>query len=467
MSNWIHATLQDICLNEKGSIISGPFGSNISSKFFVDAGVPVIRGNNLSLSLDKFFDDGFVFLTQEKADELNCYAVEGDLLFTAAGTIGQVGILEAPLKYEKYVISNKQLRARIDTNKVDLLYAYYWFSSAWMQDYFIRNNKGSTVPLISLSELKDAPISYPEGISEQRRIVAVIETLSRKIETNRSICSELESMAKTIYDYWFTQFDFPDADGKPYRSSGGEMEWNELLKRKIPRGWGVTTIGVVTRNYDSKRIPLSQNERDSMKGDIPYYGATGIMDYVNRHIFDGHYVLIAEDGSVMDEKGNPIVQMIWGKTWVNNHAHVLEGCNGYSNELLYLLLHRIPVVKIMTGSIQKKINQDNLNSYRIPHTPSFIARAFSETVAPMFEEIRVLQQENDELTKLRDWLLPMLMNGQATVADAEEEVIKVIPFAPQTVEVRQAARNFGDKKTDDTADLVKAFMRRKKNDSKA
>ena len=98
MSKWIHTTLNDICRSDKGAIISGPFGSNISSKFFVLDGVPVIRGNNLSLSLDKFYDDDFVFVTEEKADELNCYAEEGDLIFTAAGTIGQVGILEAPLK---------------------------------------------------------------------------------------------------------------------------------------------------------------------------------------------------------------------------------------------------------------------------------------------------------------------------------------------------------------------------------
>ena len=181
MSKWRHTTLKDICLKEKGSIISGPFGSNISSKFFVEDGVPVIRGNNLSLSLDKFYDDGFVFVTEEKAEELNCYAQKGDLLFTAAGTIGQVGILESPLKYEKYVISNKQLRARIDTTKVNLLYAYYWFASSWMQEYFMRNNKGSTVPLITLTELKDAPISYPEDLSVQRRIVEEIEAISRKI----------------------------------------------------------------------------------------------------------------------------------------------------------------------------------------------------------------------------------------------------------------------------------------------
>lgn len=182
MSKWIHTTLNDICRSDKGAIISGPFGSNISSKFFVLDGVPVIRGNNLSLSLDKFYDDDFVFVTEEKADELNCYAEEGDLIFTAAGTIGQVGILEAPLKYKKYVISNKQLRARIDTRKVDLLYAYYWFASAWMQNYFIRNNKGSTVPLITLSELKDAPISYPEDITEQKKIAMAIEAISRKMD---------------------------------------------------------------------------------------------------------------------------------------------------------------------------------------------------------------------------------------------------------------------------------------------
>lgn len=200
-----------------------------------------------------------------------------------------------------------------------------------------------------------------------------------------------------------------------------------------------------------------------MKGIIPYYGATGIMDYVNRYIFDGQYVLIAEDGSVMDAKGNPIVQMIWGKTWVNNHAHVLQGCNGYSNELLYLLLQHIPVVKIMTGSIQKKINQDNLNSYKIPRIPDSLSQAFHEIVKPMFEKIRALHQENDELAKLRDWLLPMLMNGQTTVAPTSSENTVQFPVKPEVVEVLQAARSFsGSRPTlDDTADLVRYYKEHK------
>jgi len=365
-----------------------------------------------------FLPDELPDLMETSKKEQEVYSIKkGDILITRTSeTIDELAMSCVATKdYPCATYSGFTKRLRPKTEGIAYYkYMAFYLRSAWFRKV-VTNNAFMTLRASFNEDIFTFLNVYLPDYDVQVHIGDFLYSIEQKIGVNKRICAELESVAKTIYDYWFTQFDFPDADGKPYRSSGGEMEWNELLKRKIPRGWGVTTIGEVTRNYDSKRIPLSQNERDSMKGDIPYYGATGIMDYVNRHIFDGHYVLIAEDGSVMDEKGNPIVQMIWGKTWVNNHAHVLEGCNGYSNELLYLLLHRIPVVKIMTGSIQKKINQDNLNSYRIPHIPSFIARAFSETVAPMFEEIRVLQQENDELTKLRDWLLPMLMNGQATV----------------------------------------------------
>ena len=191
MSKIITSTLERICSQEKGAIISGPFGSNISSKFFVDSGVPVIRGNNLSLSLDKFYDTGFAFVTKQKADELNCYAHRDDLIITAAGTIGQVGIIPKNSIYKEYVISNKQIRARLDTNKIDLLYAYYWFSSPWIKDLLIRSNKGSTVPLLTLSEVKDLPISYPEDLAEQKRIASIIESISSKIENNNKINDNL------------------------------------------------------------------------------------------------------------------------------------------------------------------------------------------------------------------------------------------------------------------------------------
>lgn len=191
MSIIVNSTLEQICLHENRAIISGPFGSNISSKYFVDTGIPVIRGNNLSLNFDKFYDEGFVFVTKEKADELKCYAYRDDLIFTAAGTIGQVGLIPQNSQYEEYVISNKQIRARIDTKKIDLLYAYYWYSSPWIKSLLIRSNKGSTVPLLTLSEVKDLPIVYPEDIQEQSSIVSIIEAISKKIKFNIQINDNL------------------------------------------------------------------------------------------------------------------------------------------------------------------------------------------------------------------------------------------------------------------------------------
>lgn len=300
---------------------------------------------------------------------------------------------------------------KVNDALADYRFLYYWLKNNYEN---LRTLSAGVRKNLNADDIKNFP--FPENsLPEQEKIADILSVVDDKIELNSKICSELEAMAKTLYDYWFVQFDFPDENGKPYRTSGGEMVWNEQLKREIPKGWEVTNIGKITANFDSRRIPLSQNERNSMKGDIPYYGATGVMDYVDQFIFDGQYVLIAEDGSVMDDDGHPIVQMIWGKTWVNNHAHVLEGCNGYSNELLYFVLKDIPVIKIMTGSIQKKINQDNLNNYKIPQIPHEIANQFTSILKTIFSKLRAIEIENSELTKLRDWLLPMLMNGQAKV----------------------------------------------------
>ena len=230
--------MKDIASKEKGSIISGPFGSNVSSKFFKESGVPVIRGNNLSNGAKKFIDDGFAFVSEEKADELNAYAIKDDLIFTAAGTIGQVGIIEKNTKYDKYVISNKQLRVRLDTEKVNPLYAYYWFSSPWVVKNIVNKNTGSTVPLINLGIIKTLGIKIPTERITQDKIASFLSALDSKIELNNRSNAELEAMAKTLYDYWFVQFDFPDKNGKPYKSSGGKMVWSEELKTGNSRRMG-------------------------------------------------------------------------------------------------------------------------------------------------------------------------------------------------------------------------------------
>jgi restriction endonuclease S subunit/predicted GIY-YIG superfamily endonuclease len=200
----------------------------------------------------------------------------------------------------------------------------------------------------------------------------------------------------------------------------GKMVWNVELKREVPEGWEVKELGEMIQIFDSQRIPISSRDRLNRKGIIPYYGATSIMDYIDDFIFDDEYILMAEDGSVMNEKGLPIVQFIWGKTWVNNHAHVIQAKNKSNNEFYFQQIKMIPVVLIKTGSIQMKINQENLKKYRVLTPPEHLISKYSLTANSFRKELINKIEENQKLVELRDWLLPMLMNGQVRVDKLSE-----------------------------------------------
>lgn len=231
----------------------------------------------------------------------------------------------------------------------------------------------------------------------------------------KDINHNLEALAKQIYDYWFVQFDFPDENGRPYKSSGGKMVWNEYLKLEIPANWNVVPLKEQLNLLDSKRVPLSSKQREEMKGQYPYYGATGIMDYINDYIFDEEIILLAEDGSTSDANGNPIVQYIWGKNWVNNHAHIIISKNQKYMDFYYSLLKGIRAVLIETGSIQKKISQENLLKHKTLLPPQDLLEKFSDIVRPMRLKMEESQDNLVTLTKQRDELLPLLMNGQLSV----------------------------------------------------
>ena len=198
--DWKWKTVDEI-KKDKKALVSGPFGSNIGKRFFRPMGVPVIRGNNLKQ--DKFVDSGFVFVDDEKADELkNCIAVQDDIIFTAAGTIGQVGIIPKNGKYSKYIISNKQIRLRINPDVISPLFAFYWFSSKKMQGYLISNNVGSALPLLTLQELKSVPIPVP-SIPEQNKITKILNDFDEKIQHLQKQNKILEQIAQTVFKSWF------------------------------------------------------------------------------------------------------------------------------------------------------------------------------------------------------------------------------------------------------------------------
>ena len=186
---------------------------------------------------------------------------------------------------------------------------------------------------------------------------------------------------------------------------------------ELPVGWRAGTVGEIVEIHDYKRIPLSGAQRAKMEKRIyPYYGAASLMDYVDEYIFDGKYLLLGEDGTVVDDAGYPILQYVWGQFWVNNHAHILTGNLGFNVESLLLLFKRTPVKSIVTGAVQPKISQANLRSIQVVIPPTAELDAFNELIRPMFDQIRQNQDQSKALATMRDALLPKLMSGEVDVS---------------------------------------------------
>ena len=395
-------------LGEIADFKTGPFGTQFKASEYTSSGYPVINVKNIGIG--NIIDNDIDFISEETRARLSEHIIhEGDIVFARKGSVERHAYVRK--EHDGWVQGSDCIKARI-TDDTDPRYISYFLHLDYVKQQLLNKAVGSTMPSMNTDILKDISIALPDKPEDGTTIANFLDKISNKIDNNQRIISTLESLSKTLYGYYFLQFDFPDEKGRPYKSSGGKMEYNAELGREIPAGWKVTTIGKITNNFDSMRIPLSANERREMQGTIPYYGATNVMDYVNRSIFHGQYVLIAEDGSVMDSNGYPFVQMIYGDSWVNNHAHVLQGINGFSNEHLYLILKGILVVTIKTGSIQAKINQENLNSYKLALPPSKITNNFDKKIKPWFNAICNAKDENRHLTALRDFLLPLLMNGQ-------------------------------------------------------
>lgn len=273
----------------------------------------------------------------------------------------------------------------IDFHGNDERFAYYYLKSLDFSSF----NSGSAQPSLNRNFIHPIKIIVPP-ILEQRAIAWMLGALDDKIELNRRMNRTLESMARAVFRQWFVE----------------DEEVGD---------WEVGKLGDVITNFDSKRVPVANRERAQRQGKYPYYGAASVMDYVDDYLFDGIYVLMGEDGSVVDDEGHPVIQYVWGKIWVNNHAHVLQGTSGICNEHLYLFLKDVNILPYVTGAVQPKINQANMNSIPFPLPPMELRKKFEEFVSPLFAKIRANDEESRTLASLRDSLLPKLMRGEVRV----------------------------------------------------
>jgi type I restriction enzyme S subunit len=370
-----------------------------------------VKNGNIDLASVKYVsEDVYKKWTRRSIPQI------GDVILTREAPIGEVGIVKTE---DKIFLGQRLIQFRANPKILNSRFLLYSMKSPFMQRQIqLYEGTGSTVSHIRVPDCLKFKIRVPE-IYIQNKVVNILGSIDDKIELNNRMNKVLEQMAQTIFKQWFVDFEFLNENGEPYKSSGGEMEWCEELKREIPLGWRVGSLGEVIINFDKKRIPISKNEREKRAKIYPYYGAASIADYVDDYLFDGIYLLLGEDGTVVDNVGYPILQYVWGKFWVNNHAHVLRGKDGYSNEYVYLLLKGTSVQSAVTGAVQLKINQGNLNSIRITIPDINVVKQFSAIIDCFFEKYRVNSEKNQRLSTLRDTLLPKLMSGEIDVKQVE------------------------------------------------
>ena len=364
---------------------------------YVSSGVPFVMANNLSNGKVNY--NNCAFISEQQAATLRKgFAHPGDVLLTHKATIGRTAIVGD--EYDTIILTPQVTYYRVKYGISNRYLKYYFDSSEFQQTLSNWAGSGSTRAYLGITAQRKLPIVLPP-MKIQKKVASVLKSLDEKIELNNAINNNLKQQAKALYKDWF--FDF-----SPFSSDGN-----------LPDGWRLGTVGDIIQLHDSKRVPLSGAERDKMAKVYSYYGATSLMDYVDNYLFDGIYLLLGEDGTVVDSLGFPILQYVYGQFWVNNHAHIITGKEGFSVEELYLFFSLTNIKSIVTGAVQQKVSQQNLKKVPAIIPSKEALGAFDEIIQPIFAQIRNLRDENANLAQLRDTLLPKLMSGELDVSDID------------------------------------------------
>ena len=440
---WESVALEDVARE----VTVGYVGSMTSE--YAETGIPFLRSKNVDVL--RINADDIRYISQGFHQKISKSSLSpGDVVIVRTGKPGTSAVIPDWLE-EANCSDLVIVRCGPRVNNHFLAYYVNTVAASHVNAHLV----GAVQQHFNVGSAKAMSISLPP-LSDQEAIVGILGTLDDKIELNRQMNATLEAMAQALFKSWFVDFDpvidnalaagHPIPEPLQARASAraalgdarkplpyaiqqqfpnrfvfnDEMGW-------VPEGWVISTFGRVSNCFDSKRIPLSKKQREEKKpGAIPYYGATSVMDHVNEWIFDDVYLLVGEDGSVVKQDGTPYVQYIWGRSWVNNHAHVLQGAAGISTEHLLLFISRANISAYVTGAVQPKINQKNLNSIPFLLATDRLNEEFDQIVKPYFERKRSLAVESDLLSEVRDTLLPKLLSGQLRVPEAERQVAEVL-----------------------------------------
>lgn len=373
-----------------------------------------INGNNLN--------DGRIYITDDtlKIDVSEYLRIkrplnENTLLMSINGTLGKIALFRG----EKIALGKSACFLNA-TSTINRDFIRWVLSTTAFRQYMMQVAHGSTIKNLAPSQIAEYEF---QDVQDKEHVVHLLNSLDNKIELNNRISAELEAMAKTLYDYWFVQFDFPDENGKPYRTSGGAMEWCQELGREVPKGWKVGNLydiadyinGLACQNF---RPAEGEESLPVIKIKEMHDGITLDTERVSARIPEKN---IINDGDILFSWSATLEAMYWtgGKGGLNQHIFKVVPKVPYQKEFVYNQLSSYIINFVKMAEARKTtmghITSDHLQQSRIVLPPVPVLRQFHDEVSAQHQMIIKCRKENRELEKLRDWLLPMLMNGQAFI----------------------------------------------------
>lgn len=312
--------------------------------------------------------------------------------------------------------------AVVNDKLADAFYLYSYLSQLDLSNL----DSGSTLPSMTKSAYESIVVKLPD-LKIQKAVATILFNIRKKLETNNKINQELEAMAKTLYDYWFVQFDFPDQYGKPYKSSGGKMVYHPELKREIPEGWGVAKVEDIAQT-GSGGTPKSTNVSYYSNGEIPWINSgeleqtviTSTSNFITEEGLNNSSAKLFPSGTILVAMYGATAGKVSFLTFEASTNQAICAIMLTDIRMRYYLKNVIEdlyqyLVKLSTGSARDNLSQDMIKNIKVVIPSNDILDRFYDFSNNIIKEITKKQQENEQLTQLRDWLLPMLMNGQVKV----------------------------------------------------
>ena len=414
MSEW-----KEVSLSELGKTITGKTPSSQYPEDFGDE-VPFITPSD---SFEKkYISRSERYLSRLGSDRLKDKIISSDsIMVTCIGSaMGKVAKNSLPS------VTNQQINSIIVNENFDSDYIYYLFKN----NYAVFRNaaSGSTaIPILNKTDFDNLRFKVELDLNQQRKMVSILSKIDDKIEINNQINQELEAMAKTLYDYWFVQFDFPDQNGNPYKSSGGKMIYNPELKREIPEGWGVEKIEDIAQT-GSGGTPKSTNSSYYTDGEVPWINSgelsqtviTSTSNFIteeglknsNAKLFPSGTILVAMYGATAGK-----VSFLAFEASTNQAICAIMLSDVRMRYYLKNVIEDLYqyLVNLSTGSARDNLSQDMIKNIKVVIPSNEILDRYYYFSNNIIKELTKKQQENEQLIQLRDWLLPMLMNGQVKV----------------------------------------------------